>query len=53
MNALSVYNLSQHICGYHGDGWQLPYGEREQWPSLGQKHKKQCKNCKRILLSKT
>ena len=44
MNALS---------GYHGDGWQLPCGKREQWPSLVQKHKKQCKTCKRILLSKT
>ena len=49
----SPYNLSQHIHGYHGDGWQLPCGEREQWPSLVQKHKKQCKSCKHILLSKT
>ena len=49
----SSYNLSQHICGYHGDGWQLPCGEREQWPSLVQKHKKQYKTCKHILLSKT
>ena len=49
----SPYNLSQHIRGYHGDGWQLPCGEREQWPPLVQKHKKQCKSCKCILLSKT
>ena len=44
----SLYNLSQHIKGYHGDGWLLPCGEREQWPSLVQKHKKKCGNCKLI-----
>ena len=47
----SPYNLEQHMKGYHGDGWLMPCGEREQWPSLVVKHKK-CKDCKAIELKK-
>ena len=47
-----LYNLAQHIRGYHGDGWLLPCGEREQWPSLVQKHKRKCKNCALIKVKK-
>ena len=42
----SPYNLVQHIKGYHGDGWLMMCGEREQWPLLVQKHKQKCKTCK-------
>ena len=42
--------FNQHYKGHHGDGYVLPCGIQKQWPREVARHKKQCADCKNIML---